>query len=117
MARAVVFGGAGTRGISGSGFSAAFSRGGATRAYAFWQEAARMGSPEALTFLGKKMLLNKDEPNGSRWANAAVGEKMLECAYSQGYGQAAYELSFIYSIPFGHFPTRDQRRRMTPWPI
>jgi hypothetical protein len=29
-------------------------RGGATRAYAFWQLAARMGSPEALTFLGKK---------------------------------------------------------------
>ncbi|MBC7454296.1 MAG: sel1 repeat family protein [Massilia sp.] len=86
-------------------------QGSATHAYAFWQEAARMGSPEALTFLGEKMLMMKDEPNGSRWANAAVGEKMLECAYGQGYGQAAYELGFVYSIPFGHFPTKEELAR------
>lgn len=86
-------------------------RGGATRAYAFWQEAARMGSPEALTYIGEKMLTIEDEPKGSRWANVAVGTKMLECAYGQGFGQAAYELGFVYSMPFGHNASREELAR------
>jgi TPR repeat protein len=83
----------------------------ATRAYAFWQEAARRGNPEALTFIGKKLIATKDDPKGSYWANATVGTKMLECAYSQGHGAAAYQLGLVYTIPFGHNPTRDELAR------
>lgn len=86
-------------------------RGDATRAYAFWQRAAQMGSPEALTDLGRKMFSVDDRPNDTRWANAAVGINMLECAYGQGYGLAAYELGFLYSNPIGRNPTRDDLER------
>jgi uncharacterized protein len=82
-------------------------RGDATRAYAFWQLAAKMGSPEALTYLGKKMDAKYDNPDGSWWANAAVGVKMLECAYAQGYGLAAYELGRAYTVPMDHDTTRE----------
>lgn len=78
----------------------------ATRAYAFWQLAAKMGNPEALTFLGAKLISVDDHPERSEWANETVGTKMLECAYSQGYGLAAYELAFQYSIPTYHKPSR-----------
>ena len=88
----------------------------ATRAYAFWQEAAKMGSPEALADLGRKMFSLDDRPNESRWANAAVGINMLECAYSQGYGPAAYELGFLYSKPMGRDATRgDFQRALLAW--
>jgi hypothetical protein len=91
-------------------------RGDATRAYAFWQLAGKMGSPEALTFLGKKMYAIYDAPDGSWWANAAVGIKMLECAYGQGYGQAAYELGLAYTVPIDHNPTREElARALTIW--
>jgi hypothetical protein len=86
-------------------------RGGATRAYAFWQLAAKMGSPEALTFLGGKMYAKYDAPDGSWWANAAVGIKMLECAYGQGYGQAAHELGLAYTVPMDHAATREELAR------
>jgi hypothetical protein len=86
-------------------------RGDATRAYAFWQLAAKMGSPEALTFLGKKMYAKHDNPDGSWWGNATVGIKMLECAYGQGYGQAAYELGLAYTVPMDHNPTREELAR------
>lgn len=90
--------------------------GGATRAYAFWQEAARRGSPEALTYLGRQMISIEDAPERSRWANVAVGTKMLECAYAQGYGAAAYQLGMVYSIPFGHNPTREElASALTVW--
>ena len=75
-----------------------------TRAYQFWQRAARMGSPEALTDLGRKLISVNDHPERDRWANEAVGTKMLECAYSQGFGKAAYELGLQYSIPTGREP-------------
>lgn len=78
----------------------------ASRAYAFWQQAANMGSPEALTFLGEKLISVEDHPERFQWANEEVGTKMLECAYRQGYGEAAYELAFQYSIPTSHAPSR-----------
>ena len=73
-------------------------RGGdATSAYAFFQRAADMGSPSALYFLGKKMDGAYDDPSGEFWGNAPVATKMLECAFAQGYGDAAAELSFVYA--------------------
>ncbi|MDR8401786.1 type VI secretion system baseplate subunit TssF [Paraburkholderia sp. USG1] len=33
------------------------------------------------------------------WANVPVATKMLECAVAQGYGDAAYELAFLYADP------------------
>ena len=80
----------------------------ATRAYAFWQRAAKMGSPEALSDLGRKMFSRDDRPEESRWANAAVGIKMLECAYGQGHGPAAYELGYLYSHPMDHAATKEE---------
>ena len=83
----------------------------ATRAYAFWQQAARMGNPNALTFLGKKMQYKEDQPDAAGWANAKIGTKMLECAYAQGDGNAAFELNLIYSIPFDHDVTKEDLNR------
>jgi hypothetical protein len=91
-------------------------QGDATRAYAFWQRAAQMGSPEALTHLGKKLLSVDDHPERDRWANESVGTKMLECAYAQGYGPAAYELGFEYSVPTHRPPTRrDLEKALLAW--
>jgi hypothetical protein len=63
------------------------------------------------TNLGKKMISVDDHPERDRWANEAVGTKMLECAYGQGDGQAAYELGFVYSMPTGHNSTREELAR------
>jgi hypothetical protein len=93
----------GTYYMNGSGVNAD-----ATRAYAFWQLAAKMGNPETLTYLGSKLISVDDHPERSEWANEAVGTKMLECAYAQGYGLAAYELAFQYSIPSSHKPSRKE---------
>lgn len=65
-----------------------------TRAFAFWQKAAEMGNPQAQTFLGAKLDATWDSSNGTHWANQPVAKQMLECAFSQGYGPAAYHLSF-----------------------
>lgn len=83
----------------------------ATRAYAFWQKAAQMGSPEALTDLGRKMISVDDHPERDRWANETIGTRMLECAYGQGYADAAYKLGFQYSMPTGRNPTQDELHR------
>jgi hypothetical protein len=66
----------------------------ATRAYAFWQKAAQMGNPQAMTYLGDKLDANRDSGNGTFWANKPVARQMLECAFGQGYGPAAYQLAF-----------------------
>lgn len=66
--------------------------GDATSAYAFFQRAADMGSPSALTFLGFKMSGSYDSPDGEFWGNSTIGMQMLQCALAQGYGDAAYEL-------------------------
>lgn len=63
----------------------------ATVAYAFWQKAADMGSMAAQTYLGAKLKGTHDEPP-SFWGNRPIALKMLECAFAQGYGQAALEL-------------------------
>ncbi len=67
----------------------------ATRAYAFWLKAAQMGSPQAMTFFGDKLNATYDSENGSFWANKRVAGQMLECAFGQGYGPAAYQLGFL----------------------
>lgn len=66
----------------------------ATSAYAFLQKAADMGSPAALTFLGDKLGGTYDDPEGDFWGNRPIALQMLKCAMAQGYGEAAYELSF-----------------------
>ena len=85
-----------------------------TRAYAFYQRAAEMGSPEAQTFLGKKLKATWDSPKDGFWANRAIGLKMLECAFAQGYGKAAYELG-ITTNPFNGAsddPKQDSERAL-----
>lgn len=66
----------------------------ATRAYAFWQRAAVMGNPQAMSFLGEKLRAGMD--GGGYWGNIPVSTKMLECSFGQGYGTAAYWLHFVY---------------------
>jgi hypothetical protein len=73
--------------------------GNATSAYAFFQHAADMGSPLAMTFLGYKLAGTYDDPGGEFWGNATVATQMLECALAQGYGDAAHKLSYIYARP------------------
>ncbi|REG61372.1 TPR repeat protein [Paraburkholderia sp. BL6669N2] len=75
-------------------------RGGdATSAYAFFQRAADMGSPSAMTFLGYKIAGTYDDPEGEFWGNLPIGRQMLECALAQGYGDAADKLGLIYARP------------------
>ncbi|MBN3815713.1 sel1 repeat family protein [Paraburkholderia sp. Se-20369] len=71
--------------------------GSATSAYAFFQRAADMGSPSAMTFLGDKLGGTYDAPDGSFWGNRSIAIEMLQCAMAQGYGYAAYELGFLQS--------------------
>ena len=65
--------------------------------YAFWQKAADMGSKASQTYIGAKLLGDHDEPP-SFWGNRAVGLKMLECAFAQGEGRAAYELGITLEV-------------------
>ncbi|WP_201703066.1 tetratricopeptide repeat protein [Paraburkholderia kirstenboschensis] len=71
----------------------------ATSAYAFFQRAADMGSPSAMTYLGYKMAGTYDDPGEGFWGNLAVAVPMLECAFAQGYGDAGEKLSLIYARP------------------
>src|SRR5450830_49488 len=66
--------------------------GDASRAYAFFELAADMGNPGSQTFLGKALSATYDNPREGFWGNRKIGLKMLECAFAQGYGNAAYEL-------------------------
>ena len=72
--------------------------GDSTRAYAFWQKAAQMGNPQALGFLGEKLTAGKDYPGAEMWGNIPVATKMLGCALAQGYGQAAFDLHYLYVV-------------------
>jgi TPR repeat protein len=74
-------------------------QGDATKAFAFWQRAADMGDPRAMTYLGEKMASTWDRPNEGYWANIPVATKMLECALRQGYGKAAYQLYYFQAWP------------------
>ncbi|MES2739490.1 MAG: DUF6396 domain-containing protein [Pseudomonadota bacterium] len=71
----------------------------ATRAYAFWQKAAQMGSPHAMHFIGSKLTAGEDSPKDSMWDNIPVATKMMECALGQGYGAPAEDLSYLYAVP------------------
>src|SRR5471032_2109355 len=71
----------------------------ATRAYAFWQKAAEMGNPDAMTFLAGQMNAGRDSDGPGHWANIPVATKMLECALGQGHGTAALNLHYLYASP------------------
>jgi TPR repeat protein len=71
----------------------------ATKAFALWQKAAEMGSPQAMAYLGDKLAATWDSPNDGFWANIPVATKMLECALGQGYGPAAYSLFDLQAWP------------------
>jgi len=70
-----------------------------TRAYAFWQKAASMGSANALGYLGEKLSAGTDGGVPGYWANIPIATKMLECALGQGFGDAADTLQFLYERP------------------
>lgn len=67
-----------------------------TKAYAFFQRAAEMGSPEAMTFLADKIDAVWDSPTDGFWANIPIATKMSECALGNGYGPAAFTLHYFY---------------------
>ena len=71
----------------------------ATKAFAFWQKAAEMGSPHAMAYLGDKLAATWDSPADGFWANIPVASKMLECSLDQGYGPAAYSLFTLQAWP------------------
>jgi hypothetical protein len=70
-----------------------------TRAYAFWQKAARMGNPQAMAYLGEKLRAGRDGAIPGYWDNIPIATKMLECALAQGYGPAAEVLHYLYASP------------------
>jgi len=70
-----------------------------TRAYAFWQKAAQMGNPQAIAFLAVKLKVGPRSEGAGYWSNIPVATKMLECAFGQGNGLAAYQLHFLYLSP------------------
>lgn len=61
--------------------------------YAFLQKAAAMGNPDAMTTLGTMIPFHDVESTDATPAERAVGKKMLQCAFEQGYGPAAYYLA------------------------
>jgi hypothetical protein len=83
----------------------------ATRAYAFWQKAAEMGNPEAMSYLGKRLRGYRDKPAEGLWANIPVAVKMMECALGQGYGDAAIDLAHEYTIHHGRAATSEEKAR------
>ncbi|XLZ72897.1 tetratricopeptide repeat protein [Massilia sp. SR12] len=96
----------GTYYMNGTGVS-----GDATRAYAFWQRSAEMGSPAATAFLGKKLDATWDDPQGAFWKNMTIGQRMLECAYGQGNAGAAFQLGLSYRTPPERNATREELAR------
>lgn len=70
-----------------------------TRAYAFWQKAAQMGNPQAMAFLADKLNVGPASEGAGYWSNIPVATKMLECAFGQGYGPAAFDLHYLYVSP------------------
>jgi len=76
-----------------------------SKAYAFYQRAADMGSPAAQAALGEQLDATYDDPQGQFWGNEAIGVQMLECAVAQGYGPAAYSLGISYALEGDENPT------------
>jgi hypothetical protein len=75
-----------------------------SRAYAFWQLAADMGSSAAQAYLGSKLDATYDNPSQGFWGNREVGLKILECGFAQGSGDAAYELGMTLANREGKSP-------------
>jgi TPR repeat protein len=63
-----------------------------SRAYAFWQLAANMGSASAMAYIGSKTNATYDNLKEGFWGNRKVALQMLECGTAQGNAAAAYEL-------------------------
>lgn len=63
-----------------------------SRAYAFWQLAAEMGSPSAMAYLGKRMKGLYDSPPAF-WGNRKIALRMLECGWHQDDADAAFNLA------------------------
>ncbi|WP_409171088.1 sel1 repeat family protein [Variovorax sp. H27-G14] len=68
-------------------------KGDTSRAYAFWQLAADMGSSAAQAYLGAKLKGTYDNPGQGFWGNREIALKILECSFAQGSGDGAYELA------------------------
>ena len=62
------------------------------RAWAFWQLAANMGSPNAMAYIGSKTNGTYDDTKAGFWGNRKIALLMLECGTAQGNAAAAYEL-------------------------
>ena len=69
-----------------------------SRAWAFWQMAADRGNPQALTHIGTAINATYDNPEGGFWGNLTIALKMMECAATQGYGDAGYQLGLTLSV-------------------
>jgi hypothetical protein len=69
--------------------------------YGFLQKAAAMGSPAAMEALGTMMRFHYDEWSDASAEERVIGQKMLQCAFEQGYGAAAFQLSgtFDETVP------------------
>ncbi|EOA05855.1 Sel1 domain-containing protein [Herbaspirillum frisingense GSF30] len=63
-----------------------------SRAYAFLELAADMGSASAQAFIGKALRAVYDDPAQGFWGNRKIGIKMMECGFQQGNREAAYAL-------------------------
>ena len=83
----------------------------ATVAYAFWQRAADMGSLHAQAELGKALDALIDEPP-RHYNNRPIGRQMLECAFAQGSGDAAYELGLTYEVDVGDTTDRSEKQSL-----
>ncbi|WP_211462585.1 DUF6396 domain-containing protein [Collimonas silvisoli] len=70
----------------------------ATAAWAFWQQAADMGSSYAQFTVGRSLNAVFDDPNHTFWGNSVIGIKMLECAFAQSNGDAALALGVTLHI-------------------
>jgi TPR repeat protein len=71
------------------------------RAWAFWELAADLGSARAQTYIGKSLGFgdkDQERQNVAEWANQKVQSQMLECAYAQGYGPAAYKVGQLLNL-------------------
>ena len=58
-----------------------------------------MGNPQAMDFLADKLNVGPANEGAGYWANIPVAIKMMECAFSQGNGPVAYNLSYMYASP------------------
>jgi hypothetical protein len=70
----------------------------ASRAYAFWELAADMGSASAQAYLGEALDAAYDSPKQGFWGNRKVGLKMLECSMAQGNPKGAFALGLSLDV-------------------